>query len=420
VLDTAMVNLALPAITRDLAIPPATATWLPNAYLLAVVTTLLPFASLGEILGFRRVFLTGMVVFSLGGIASAMAPNFETLLVCRIVQGVASSAVQSLTAGMVRYTYPARQLGRAIGINATSVAISSATAPTLAATILSVASWPMLFLIVAPIGLACFVVGLKALPVVPRSHRRFDAPSAALNVLAFGLLFLGIDMLLPRPMLAVPLIAGGIVAGWWLVARQLSQPAPLLPLDLLRIRAIGLAACASVCGFGAWSVSYLALPFLLQGAGLSQAETGMVMTPWPLALAFAAPTAGRLSDRFSTALLCAGGMGAFAGGALLVQGLGGSAPMTALGAALAICGAGFGFFQTPNNRTMLSAAPKARSGGAGGIQSTARLLGHTTGTTVMALCFQLAGTAGPRLALGFGILFALGAAGFSLSRKGVR
>ncbi len=415
-----MVNLALPTIARDLGISPATATWLPNAYLLAVVTTLLPAASLGEIFGFKRVFLLGMLVFSLGGVASALAPSFWLLLLCRVVQGVASSAVQSLTAGVVRYTYPAAQLGRAIGINATSVAISSATVPTLASAILAVAPWPALFAVVAPIGLACCVIGWKALPNTPRSGRSFDAPSAWLNVLAFGLLFLGIDMLLPRTGLALVLLGISGLCCWLLVARQLTQPAPMLPLDLLRNRVIGLAVCGSIFGFSAWSVSYVALPFLLQGAGWSQVQTGLVMTPWPVALAFAAPLAGRLSDRVSTALLCAGGMGSFACGLLLVSGLGGAAPLPLLGASLALCGAGFGFFQTPNNRTMLGAAPKARSGGAGGLQSTARLLGHTNGTTVMALCFQLAGTGGPQLALAFGIGFALLAAGFSLSRRNVR
>ena len=415
-----MVNLALPTISRDLDISPATATWLANAYLLAVVSTILPLASLGEILGFRRVFLGGMLVFSLGGIAAALAPDFWTLLACRVVQGVASSAVQGLTAGLVRYTYPTAQLGRAIGTNATSVAIASAAAPSLAAGILALASWPVLFAVAAPIGLLCCVLGWRTLPDNPRSERAFDLPSAGLNVLAFGLLFLGIDLIILRPGLALALLGLAGLAGWMLVARQLTQPTPMLPLDLLRNRLISLAACASIFGFSAWSVSYVALPFLLQDAGLSQVQTGLVMTPWPLALGLVAPLAGRLADRVSTAMLCAGGMVLFAAGLLLVAGLGGTAPLLVLGACLALCGAGFGFFQTPNNRTMLGAAPKARSGSAGGIQATARLLGFTSGTTVMAMCFQLAGTSGPRLALGFGVLFALLAAGFSLSRRKLR
>lgn len=417
VLDTAMVNIALPAIARDLGVAPATSTWLLNAYQLAVVTTLLPFASLGEILGFRRVFLWGMGVFAAAGLACAVAPDFGSLVACRVVQGLASSAVMALTAGLVRYTYPARQLGRAIGLNALSVAISSAAAPSVASAILAVAPWPALFAVNAPIAIAAVVVGMRALPETPRSTRPFDAISATLNVLTFGLFFLGLDLVLHRPGFGALLMLSAGYYGWLLVARQLSQPAPLLPLDLLRIRVVALSVGASICGFAAWATSYVSLPFLLQQAGRSQVETGLMMTPWPVALAFAAPLAGRLSDRISTAWLCAGGMLAFALGLVVLQLVPPTGAVLAFGLAVAICGAGFGFFQTPNNRTMLGAAPKARSGGAGGVQSTARLLGHTSGTTVVALAFQLSATNGPYLGLAAGTVFAVAAAALSLSRQ---
>ena len=139
VLDSSMLNVALPGIARDLDIPPASATWLLNAYQLTVVTTLLPLASLGESLGFRRVFLGGFLLFGLAALGASLAGSFEALLGFRILQGLGSSAVMSLTAGLIRHTYPARELGRALGINAMGVAVSGASAPSLAAAILSVA-----------------------------------------------------------------------------------------------------------------------------------------------------------------------------------------------------------------------------------------------------------------------------------------
>jgi DHA2 family multidrug resistance protein-like MFS transporter len=420
VLDAQMLGVALPGVARDLGVSPAGVTWLLNAYQLAVVSTLLPFASLGEILGFRRVFLCGLAAFAAASVGAALAPGFGALLACRVLQGLGSAAVMSLTAGMIRHTFPQAHLGRAIGINAMVVAVSGASAPGIAAAVLAVAPWPWLFLVHVPLGLLGLAVGARALPDPPRARRAFDTPSAALNVLAFGLLFLGLDVLLAAPVLALPLMATGALAAWFLVRRQLSQSAPLVPLDLLRIRAVGTAVAASVCGFAAWYAAYLALPFLFQAAGRGQAESAALLTPWPLALAVAAPLAGRLSDRVPTALLCAGGMAALATGLALLAGSAAAAGAAALaGAVVALCGAGFGAFMTPNNRTMLSAAPKARAGGAGGMQATARVLGTTLGTTTLALSFQVAGAdGGPRLALGAGIGFALAAAGLSLSRRG--
>ncbi len=410
VLDSSMLNVALPGIARDLGVSPAAATWLLNAYQLTVVTTLLPLASLGESLGFRRVFLSGFALFGLASAGAALAEGFEALLAFRVLQGLGASAVMSLTAGLVRHTYPARQLGRAIGINAMVVAVSGASAPTLAALILSVAPWPALFAVNVPASLVGIAIGLRALPAVAGSGRRFDGLGAALNVATFGLVFLGLDLLLHAILPALLLATGGVAAGWLLVRRQRAQPAPLLPLDLLRLPVIAVAVAASVCGFAAWYASYVSLPFLLQAAGYGQVATGLVMTPWPLGMAVAAPLAGRLADRVV-------GMAAMATGLAIVAAVPLAGNALLLGATMALCGAGFGCFQTPNNRTMLGSAPKARSGSAGGMQATARLLGTTLGTTVVALCFQVAGPGGPRAALVAGIGFAVAAGALSLSRR---
>ncbi|SDD85753.1 MFS transporter [Belnapia rosea] len=418
VLDTAMINVALPAIGRDLNIHPASVIWLTNAYQIVVVSTLISFASLAEILGFRRVFLSGLALYICASLACAFAPSFPTLVAARVVQGLGASAVMALTAGLIRYTYPARELGRAIGVNAMTVAISAAAGPTLGSAILAFGSWPWLFAVNVPLGLAGIVIGALTLPETPRAHRRFDLVAACLAAMAFGLLFLGIDLLLPLPWLGAAVLAAGLAAAVMLIRRDLSRPAPLLPLDLLRLPPVAVSVLASVCAFSAWSLSFVSLPFHFISSGHDQATTGFMMTPWPLALAFAAPLAGRLSDRMPTAVLCMLGGSALAIALLVLVLLPGSAPVALLGLAVAVGGFGFGFFQTPNNRTMLSAAPKARSGGAGGMQATARLLGQTIGTTLTALAFQAGG--GPKLAMAAGAGFALAAAGISLLRHRLR
>lgn len=410
VLDSAMVNVALPGIAREMAVTPATVTWVVNAYQLALVSLLLPFASLGEVLGFKLVYRFGLCVFIAGAFGSASAGSLEVLLASRVMQGVGSAAVMSVSAALIRHTYPMSMLGRAIGVNALTVALGSATAPSIGSVIISLAGWPFIFYATLPIGLGVLLVGSRFLPDVAPQRRPFDWPGAALNVSSFSLLFLGLDMLLVLPWLAVALLLAAGLSFWVLVRLQRRQPAPLLPLDLLRIVPVRLAIIASACMFGAQAMVYIGLPFHLTAAGRSVAEIGLMVSPWPAAIALAAPISGRLSDRVNAAWLCALGSAAVAAGLLVVALLPADGPMWPIMAALAFCGLGFGAFQAPNNRTMLANAPRSRAGSAGGMQSTARVLGQAAGTVIVATVFHVsAHGSGGGSADGLGESIALGA-----------
>ncbi len=401
VLDSAMVNVALPGIARELGVTPATVTWVVNAYQLALVSLLLPFASLGEVFGFKRVYRFGLCVFILGAFGSASAGSLEVLLASRVMQGMGSAAVMSVSAALIRHTYPMSMLGRAIGVNALTVALGSATAPSIGSVIISLAGWPFIFYATLPIGLAVLLVGSRFLPDVAPQRRPFDWLGAALNISSFSLLFLGLDMVLVWPGLAVALLVAAGLSFWVLVQLQRRQPAPLLPLDLLRIVPVRLAIIASACMFGAQAMVYIGLPFHLTAAGRSVAEIGLMVSPWPAAIALAAPISGRLSDRVNATWLCALGSAAVALGLLVVALLPADGAMWPMMLALAFCGLGFGAFQAPNNRAMLANAPRNRAGSAGGMQSTARVLGQAAGTVIVATVFHVsAHGAGESIALG--------------------
>ena len=388
VLDGTMVNVALPTIARELAISPSAVTWVVNAYQLAVVSLLLPFAALGEVFGFSRVYKFGLCVFILGALGSAFAPGLEMLLVSRVLQGVGSAAVMSLSAGLVRHTFPMAQLGRAIGINAFMVAMGSATGPSIGSAIITLAGWPSVFFVTVPIGLVVLLLGSRMLPDIAPQERPFDWLGAGLNIISFSFLFLGLDMLLLWPALGVGLVLLAMLSFAALVRLQWGQRAPLLPLDLLRIRPVRLAIIASACMFGAQAMVYVSMPFHLTAAGRSVAEIGLMISPWPVAIAVAAPLAGRLADRANAAWPCALGSLLVAAGLLLVAWLPADGARWPVMAALFVCGAGFGAFQAPNNRAMLASAPRARAGSAGGMQSTARVLGQASGTTMVATVFH--------------------------------
>ncbi|WP_419728814.1 MFS transporter [Lichenicola sp.] len=423
VLDGAIANVALPTIARDLHASPADSIWVVNAYQLAITISLLPVAALGEIHGYRRVYLIGLVLFTLASAICALSDSLLTLTLARVAQGFGAAAIMSVNAALTRFVYPRRLLGRGIGINAMVVAISSALGPSVAAAILSVGNWPWLFAINVPIGVLAFAVAIRSLPTTPPASHRFDTGSALLSAATFGLLIAAIDGAghsahLP---MVLGLVVLTVVCGTLLVRRQAGRTAPLLPVDLLRIPVFALSILTSILSFTAQMLAFVALPFYFQDAlGRSAVQTGLLLTPWPLALAVVAPFAGRLSDRYSAGLL--GGLG------LLIMGLGlilivqlpAHPGDLALVWRLALCGIGFGLFQTPNNRAMLQAAPRHRSGGAGGMLATARLLGQTTGAALVAMIFSLAPMRGTALSVTVAAVCAILAAAVSLVRLGTQ
>ncbi len=388
VLDGSIANLALPTLARELAVSPAASIWVVNAYQLAITVSLLPLAALGEISGYRRVYLWGLGLFTLASAACALSGSLEALVASRVVQGFGAAAILSVNSALMRFSYPRAMLGRAIGVIALVVAVSSAVGPTVAGGILAVADWPWLFAVNLPIGAAVLLIGPSTLPETPRARRRFDVSGALLSALAFGLLISALDGVGhgENPLSVLARAAVAAAAGYVLVRRERRAAAPLLPLDLLRIPALAFAVGTSVCSFLAQMLAYSALPFRLQGGlGFSAVETGLLMTPWPLATAVVAPIAGRLADRHAAGLLGGVGLGLFALGLLALALLPAQPAVADIAWRMALCGAGFGLFQSPNNRAMIGAAPIERAGAAGGVLSTARLLGQTTGTALVAL-----------------------------------
>ncbi|CCH05869.1 MFS transporter [Achromobacter xylosoxidans] len=408
-LDTAIANTALPTIARDLRASDAGSIWVISGYQLAMVAGLLPAAALGEILGHRRVYMVGIVVFTLASLACGLAPTLPVLVAARILQGLGAAGVMSVNAALLRFIYPAPVLGRGMGLNAMVVGLSFAAGPTAASTILLLGSWHWLFLVNVPIGLLAMVLGLRGLPPTTRAPHVFDGLAAALCALTLGLFVLGSNELAHgAPWQRVTLEWGLAAASLWLLMRrQAGHPAPILAVDLLRRPLFALSAATAVCAFAAQALAFVSLPFLFQTVlGYTQVHTGFLITPWPVVVAFMAPIAGRLSDRYPAGML--GGVGL----ALLALGMASLALLPAAPSAwdiswrMALCGAGFGFFQSPNLRAIMTSAPPSRAGGASGMIGTVRLLGQASGAALVAACFNVSSTHGAVMALWLGGLCA--------------
>ncbi len=419
VIDSAIANVALPTIAADLKTDPAESIWVVNGYQLAITVSLLPLSSLGDTLGYRAVYIWGLVLFTVSSIGCALATSLPLLAAARVVQGFGAAGILSVNTALLRHIYPQKLLGRGIALNATVVAISAAAGPTIASAILSVAPWPWLFGVNLPIGVAAIALAVFALPKTPRSPHGFDWISAVLSAVTFGMLIGSIDALGHGEAYVIFLgelaIAG--VFGFLLVRRQLGRPAPMLPVDLLRIPIFALSICTSIASFMAQMLALVALPFLLQHElGHDAVATGLFLTPWPIAIAIASPIAGRLADRYPAGLLGGIGLFIFALGLLALGSMPEKPYWLDIVWRMALCGLGFGIFQSPNNRAMLSSAPKSRSGGASGMLGTARLLGQTTGAAIVALLFSRLTQHAEMVALLLAAGCALVAAGVSLAR----
>lgn len=400
VLDGAIANVALPTLAATLKVSSAASVWVVNGYQLALVMTLLPCAALGESLGLRQVFIAGVAMFTAASLLCAFSPSLPWLIAARFLQGIGGAAVLALGIGLIRFTYPHRMLGSIIGWNATVIALSAAGGPTIGAAILSVASWPWLFAVNLPVG-AIVLLLARALPAPAGTGNPIDRLSAVLNAVAFATFIFGMARITTDPVLAASLIAVAFASFVALVRREIRHPVPLVPLDLLRVSSFRISVIASVCCFAGQMASYVALPFYLEHAmGQSDLATGLLMTPWPLVVAIAGPLSGRLADRVSNGMMCAAGGVFLAAGLALAAALPPGGSLLPFEGCLMLGGLGFGIFQTPNNRNMLLSAPKQRSGAVGGMQATARLLGQTIGSVIMALLFTVASTStAPRIGL---------------------
>ncbi len=392
VLSNSMTNLALPYIAKDLSITAESSIWIVNAYQIALMVSLLPVAAFADIVGYRHVYRFGLAAFCIASLGCVMAPSLPWLIAARFVQGVAGSAIMSVQPALVRAIYPRNMLGRGLGFNTTVVATSLAAGPSLGAALLQLWSWPILFAVYIPLGIISFALAERYLPRTSHVHRPFDVASAVLSGVTFGLLIFGIDGIAHghAPIVIVAELGGALAMGTLFVWRQSRLADPMMPIDVFRRPVFALSISASTCTFTAQGLAFVSLPFFFHTVlGRDATSTGILLTAWPLALATIAPIAGRLADRHHAGVLGAIGLSSMTAGLVLTALLPPDPSAANIMWRLVLCGAGFGIFASPNNRLMMNAVPRDRSGSAGGIIASARTLGQTLGAALVALVFGL-------------------------------
>src|SRR5579863_50632 len=228
-LDTAIANIALPAIAADLHTTPADVVWVVNVYQIALVATLLPLGALGEIVGYKRIYLAGLLLFTLASLGCALAWSLPSLLAARVLQGLGASGLMSVNSALIRFVYPSRMIGRGYGYNALVVGTAFTFGPTIASSILAFGTWPWLFAVNIPFGIVAIAIGMRTLPRTPRAAHGFDFLGAALAAACLGLVILGIGSAAHRAATGavVAELVIGVALGLVLIRRQADHPAPM-------------------------------------------------------------------------------------------------------------------------------------------------------------------------------------------------
>jgi len=392
VLDSSIINVALPTMQHELHASARGAVLIVSGYLIACAISILPFASLGDKVGYKYIYLLGLGIFTVTSAGCALSPDLSWLVGMRIFQGLGSAALVCASMSLIRTVFPVRILGSALGINALCVAAGITAGPTIGGFMISFLPWPWLFAVNIPLGLAAFIVAFKHLPVGWPEDKPFDYLGALLSVASITLLMLALDGMEDRDHLNIAMLKllASLILGIAFITWQRKTPFPLLPLDIFSSRKFSSAAATSICCFIAQGAAFIALPFLFQHAfGASPVHSALLFTPWPVATAIAAPLSGRLADKLSSGLLSTFGIIIYGAGLFSLAILDHSPTMLDICWRTALCGLGYGFFQSPNNKELMSNVPLNRTGVASGILSSARTIGQSLGAGIVGICLAL-------------------------------
>ena len=383
-LDGSIVNIALPAIQTDFRVDLTTIEWVVVAYLLVVGSLLLPFGRLGEVLTFKRVYLTGFAIFTLASVCCGMSPNTAALVAFRVVQGIGAAMLMAMGPAIVAHTFHDRERGRALGLNGISVAIGLSLGPALGGILTQVASWRAIFLINAPIGVLAIIWAARILPAEePGKDQAFDVRGAALSGVALFALLLalsdGQQWGWTSPAI-IGLFIAFVLLGAAFLQTERRAIQPMISLALFRIRPFSAGLASVVVAFLGLTTATFLLPFLLeQGRGFSPIEAGLLLTPVPLTMAVVAPLSGMASDRFGPRVLASLGKVIMVLGLLSLTQLSVDFTLPDLVGRLVLLGIGQGMFMSPNSSAVLGSVPRPRVGTASGTLAQMRVNGQALG-----------------------------------------
>jgi EmrB/QacA subfamily drug resistance transporter len=383
-LDASIVNVVLPTIASFFEVPIGTAQWVPMTYLLAISSLLLFYGRLGDIWGYKKIYLSGLAGFVVTSALCGFSQSIHWLIAFRALQGLAAGMMMSVPYAIIVRAFPDVERGKALGVNAIMVALGLAIGPSLGGFIAAHLGWRFVFLINVPIGIAAAIWGSRVIPEEKGEPGRLDIPGAVLAFLALLSLLLLVNRFHQWDFFSMGCAGTFALSAVGFVFREKRTPQPMLRLSLFSNRLFSLGNFAALLNFMSQYILVFVTPFYLQRAlHYAANEVGLVMTSFPVVVLAVAPFAGSLSDRIGSRFLSCAGAAICALSLVLLSQL--LTPdgyqVTSLSVAwrLGLFGLGTGLFQSPNNSTVMGNASRPHLGIASGILATMRNMGMVLG-----------------------------------------
>jgi EmrB/QacA subfamily drug resistance transporter len=395
-LDSSIVNIALPVMSKSLAVPLSSIEWVVASYVMIICSTLLFFGRLGDIFGKSKVFSYGTLLFTAGTLLCGLCNSLVPLIICRFIQGIGASAYMANNQGIITQLYPNEGRGKALGILAAAVALGTMIGSPLGGFIVSVLSWNCIFYINVPIGAVLFALGLKYLPKDNETaSQHIDKIGSIFQFLGTMILF-GALIQAQKAGFSNPYILGAILLALIVIAMfigfEKKNGQPLLDISLFKSQLFSLSLICALISFVCIAAYTLLLPFYLQDTlKLSPASSGLLMMIAPLIIAILSAFCGTLADQIGAEILTLIGLLAMGASFLLMSSLDVHSSVLTCVIFLAIMAVGQSFFQPANNSLIMSACPRNKLGIGGSVNSLVRNLGQYVGivlSTTLLYCFM--------------------------------
>ncbi len=392
-LDVSIVNVALPTLQGDFKVNMAVIEWVAMAYMLTLTIFLPLFGRLADIFGRTKMYNTGFVVFTIGSAFCGLASSAGFLIGARILQAIGAGLLQANSVALITAAFPAKERGRAIGIQGAVQAVAMSIGPFVGGILISVVSWRAIFYVNVPIGILGTFAALYCLPAAERSEKREKIDYLGTTLFATGLAFLvlavneGERVGWAAPLILTYFVLAAVLLAAFLITETRVEH-PMIDLTLFKRYAFWAGNLTGLLSYYVLFTVLFLMPFYLEKiAGYNPAVTGSILTPIPLAMAIVAPFAGHISDKYGSRVMTMWGMAVCALSALLLIFTGRSPIMAVLIGELVVLGIGMGLFTPPNNSAIMGSVPRERLGVAGGILNMMRALGLIFGVDISGVIF---------------------------------